>query len=62
MLRGDDHEGDVLVNVKVDVSVGREALDDGSGVLEAAFADEPPGGFGGEEDGGDEDDGPDPSI
>lgn len=61
MLCGDDHEGDVLVNVKVDVPVGREALDDGSGVLEAALADEPPGGFGGEEDGGDEDDGPDPS-
>lgn len=60
MLGGDHHEGNVLVNVKVDVSVGREALDDGSGVLEAAFADEPPGGFGGEEDGGDEDDGPDP--
>lgn len=62
VLRRDHHEGNVLVNVEAGVSAGREALDDGAGILQTALADEPPGGFGGEDQQRDEDDGPDPSL
>lgn len=61
MLCRDHHKSNVLVDVKVDVLVGSETLDYSSGVLQTAPADEPPGRFRSEEDGGDEDDGPDPS-
>ena len=62
MLCGDHHESNVLVNVKVDILIGRETLDDGSGFFKTTPTDEPPGRFGGEENGGDENDGPEPSI